>query len=916
MEDYPHIEDVSLTPQDHLYRLDIVYPEGRLCQEHLLGQNVCEAYHPLSQHISEAKPLRLYFIADEEFAGDFQSLREEWINSKALGHPLAGFIKNEGRLLISPRDLLLRDEQPKTEGFVLSYYDLFHMLIANAYGTMQEDEAEKSNQSLYFVGPQNIKLCRNVWATTDDDKDSSYLGFLPLPEDIVAGLRPGSSLNVYFAPPDIRPLMAMPDGEEKLVKSTRKVKDWRSLFVERDSTELQPNRDNLAKSDTSSSTTSTGDNHIALSNGEDLDVPPKEAGLNLDDYEAEARDQEGSDLNPAWKAVILPDSEGYPPTYLPVMLWRPYDKESGEWVDDRVFPAVRFGHGRDEHGAQDALKNADETVCWIKQDSHAKATEAILVHLDQLNTLFTRLHFPNRIFKKLKPELATEKGLELADTLGKLFLNNAPHTIPRQDIFAEMRENCPEFANFLNLEFGQLDAMELAKNAPANSLFFHGPPGTGKSHFIRQIIFAYLMFLGRMPRILLCCPNNEGVDRLAVMAQETLDSVQQDHLNAAVKANFVMSWYALRAHSTRTEEDVVKNMREEGIRQANSCWMPPKPTYFREPEPEDAQFLDQMLVINANDQEQLKMLEQSKKGTKDKRYKLEKMSVAYRTLQRAGIIESRYLNSDDRIFDYFRSHFRTHAVSQMGLQLGLEAFERLLRHVQSLTISNATIVCATVMNVLTSITKNFANADLVIVDEAARVPEPQMLSLYMAYPLAGKIFVGDHRQLGPVVQGEAKFGCFIDQMKMSFFERIVRNGTPTALFNVQYRAVQDVSNLWNTLFYDRKVKSVVTLSNRPVARSIREFNKARFGIERNTVLINTPGTNTKLDYAKSRYNNDYLRIGCNLAVDLMDMFGDNASLTYLSGYRAQNSNIQKARLSMMRKDTKYERLINTSIDGQ
>ena len=71
------------------------------------------------------------------------------------------------------------------------------------------------------------------------------------------------------------------------------------------------------------------------------------------------------------------------------------------------------------------------------------------------------------------------------------------------------------------------------------------------------------------------------------------------------------------------------------------------------------------------------------------------------------------------------------------------------------TISNAAVLCATAAGAADKDAwKNYSNAELVVIDEAAHLPEYQTWPLFAFYPKSkGTIIVGDPNQLPPFFKG-------------------------------------------------------------------------------------------------------------------------------------------------------------------
>jgi superfamily I DNA and/or RNA helicase len=78
-------------------------------------------------------------------------------------------------------------------------------------------------------------------------------------------------------------------------------------------------------------------------------------------------------------------------------------------------------------------------------------------------------------------------------------------------------------------------------------------------------------------------------------------------------------------------------------------------------------------------------------------------------------------------------------------------FRELLKGVQTALLTNAALVVTTLTSAASAWIYNTVTPEIIIVDEAARALEPDLLPLSAHYPLTrGKVLVGDINQLRPV----------------------------------------------------------------------------------------------------------------------------------------------------------------------
>jgi regulator of nonsense transcripts 1 len=121
----------------------------------------------------------------------------------------------------------------------------------------------------------------------------------------------------------------------------------------------------------------------------------------------------------------------------------------------------------------------------------------------------------------------------------------------------------------------------------------------------------------------------------------------------------------------------------------------------------------------------------------------------------------------------------------------------------------------------------------VIVDEATQSVEPQVLTAVM-HQCEHVVLVGDHRQLGPVVQNS---DCAIAGLSRSIFNRFVEIGVKTAMLQVQYRMHPAIAEFPSMKFYDGLIQNGVTEADRSPPPGVFPFPSKTAPM----VFIDVPG---------------------------------------------------------------------------
>lgn len=131
--------------------------------------------------------------------------------------------------------------------------------------------------------------------------------------------------------------------------------------------------------------------------------------------------------------------------------------------------------------------------------------------------------------------------------------------------------------------------------------------------------------------------------------------------------------------------------------------------------------------------------------------------------------------------------------------------------------------------------------DTVIFDEASQITVPLAL---MAMRKARRfIFVGDHKQLPPVVISKS----VLDKSCYSVFSKLVQeNPSVSVLLNQTYRMNSDLSSWPSQQYYQGQLQSVGSNANRTLSlKTEPEKYKPIFARENSFVYLKSPGLNTR-----------------------------------------------------------------------
>lgn len=340
---------------------------------------------------------------------------------------------------------------------------------------------------------------------------------------------------------------------------------------------------------------------------------------------------------------------------------------------------------------------------------------------------------------------------------------------------------------------------EYAHVTPAGHVLFHGPPGCGKTYFISQLIKPYLQHSKKM-KIMLLSPTNNGDDILSQTARSTITELETTQAIPTRKVSSV------RMHTPDTERDIV--MQEAKKARGR---------------PEDATPPLAVQGLDQADQDTLTQLQTAKmlKGHYDmsvkQRFELindDRVNfltdfLGYKMLEICGYYETGPKPEADKADKSakFKNFLEVYRQYENGHDLDKAALQSLKEHTKQLethTLSQADVMCSTPDNMANArVFRYYNNVKLIVLDDAARVPEPATLAVYAHYAGCTAIFlIGDKMQLKFVVPAASNVkDRMVNQLELSLMTRLESAGFPTVLFDTQYRMVPEIAAVINDNVY-------------------------------------------------------------------------------------------------------------------
>ncbi|KAI1627539.1 P-loop containing nucleoside triphosphate hydrolase protein [Exophiala viscosa] len=511
----------------------------------------------------------------------------------------------------------------------------------------------------------------------------------------------------------------------------------------------------------------------------------------------------------------------------------------------------------------------------------------------------------------------TQPGLDGMDkAVLDLLLARHPSNIETFDIYAKVRDCAQNPETEMNLNDSQKEAVVNGRKAPGGFVLCHGGPGTGKTHFVVEAIRPFLTDAHVQHHLLLTSAGNAGADALA-------QAVHRKMSNLPGTDSSLRNRYVLRAHSIETEKNIflsVMDIRSRVLMEIEQTGNTRGPLASIETSPE---------ILQSNRDYFQHFTRNAEDLLGDIRAQVFQLSIGHRMLQVAGLIPGPFEVGDEwstiRLLYY-------HSIRQSSIR-STRQFQTEMSRLMSHVISHATAVCATVAGAGQSVLcSSYAEAELLVVDEAARVVEYEWWPLLAFYPnIIGKIMVGDKDQLPPVLEssdapktrrdqrGALLENPFAAQLELSFQERLQTAGFRTAFFTVQHRALPEIAAICNNAVYDGRLSNheSTSLSRRPLAQKIVMHNMVKHGQATPVIFYDIPPAKEETRQSGSKYCTAYTIAALYIVEGLLAAgFGTTTPCTIavLTPYHAEYEHLQMAKALMCEEYPQADSIVVDKID--
>ncbi|KIW57473.1 hypothetical protein PV05_06021 [Exophiala xenobiotica] len=455
------------------------------------------------------------------------------------------------------------------------------------------------------------------------------------------------------------------------------------------------------------------------------------------------------------------------------------------------------------------------------------------------------------------------------------------------NIYATLANKSLASETYMELNDSQTEAIHMGKKAPGGFVVCHGGPGTGKTHFVMHAITPFLKDSARGHHLLLTAATNRGADSMACELSERLSDLSNN--DALLKKRYI-----LRVHSVKTEKAILMRHAAKSRRDKLSK-KTPKSALGAGSSSSQSTGPESSISSHCSTFSVCKF-----KLVDDRRVQHINLSIGQKALELIGLDHGGQATTSKNLPQCakdFVKLYRLYGLGKVFSEQDEEDLDGVLDQVLGWTIRGATALCATVGGAADdTVSTNFSNAELIVMDEAARMPEHEVWTLLAFYREAiGKIMVGDPDQLGPHIEEYNGVKPYLPQLSMSLQERAQKAGFQSAFFTLQYRAVPQIAALYNQACYLNQLVDHETTflpnEKRSLARQVVAHNHDKYGISKSVIFYDPTEAEDMQAYGTTKVCEQYatlvMRILENLLVAGFGGVTKPCTIAILTPYKGQ-----------------------------
>lgn len=585
-----------------------------------------------------------------------------------------------------------------------------------------------------------------------------------------------------------------------------------------------------------------------------------------------------------WHARVVPQFPFAHASTIGILLTRPWNRQTRQWL--QLPPEIPF--------APVDLLTITEPDPLRAALSHATPSQVRLL--------------PQYSDKPFRRQIVALNHLRRhgSGSVWGLLLANHLHCLPTSDLYATIAADLSDFPARYHFNDRQAEAWWQMRQLTGGVGLMQGPPGTGKSHWLTHVLLPFVQYPNSRSensrhQVLLTAASNQVVSDLAAKMHDLV-----------VKEVPTRPALIVRVHAIDTEQTIA---RAGAYRKGSQIRPDPtaRPALI---EPlEDLSLLTAAMMIMRFYQDQH---QQRIPGVRDARVQEYQLSLGYRMLQFAGLAQPTL--GEPARYTTFLQHWNLQAEGHNFSADERQSYQAATKELMLDVLKAADVLAMTLSTAGEAWIQEHTTIHAIGVDEAAKVVEPEMWTLFAQYQPCPIILVGDIRQLNPTILSARGLNPFGMQLRVSLFSRLVMAGVPETTMTVQHRMEPTISSLISRVFYEGILEDAPAVKQpRSLTTSLKAFNQTYYRRASTLLLLDNPhGQAFSVGATRSLVNLANVAVAINLVVRLIEAsVAQPHDIVILTPYHAQYNRYMSAlyRLQEAKPDWKLGELLIRKVDA-
>jgi hypothetical protein len=337
------------------------------------------------------------------------------------------------------------------------------------------------------------------------------------------------------------------------------------------------------------------------------------------------------------------------------------------------------------------------------------------------------------------------------------FLTGQAHTEIFKDLYDKVKQH-PQFNETLaqlTLSESQREILQHTRHAENGFMLVTGPPGTGKTHTIAQLLIP----------LMLNTPGQEHIQAVIATPSKTLPTL--------LRKRFKQSSSNMTIRKTKRSVDstswILKQTKFSGKQKKVGLQQMIAQCSTTSPQCRRRHLMTALYIRQYHDQA---VERPNPNSSRDRRLKAVDLSLGRHMLEEAAITGTKKVEDakEWRVLRQLVNQFRLGELSDGEV---LTEFRAEIKKLRITTLSSMDVVITTLSNLGDEAVFSDLHSPVVMIDEAAKATVLECLQAIVHFDQPFIIEVGDRKQLQPVViSHRIEDNCFGPQMKLSQFARL------------------------------------------------------------------------------------------------------------------------------------------------